>query len=920
MAELPTGTVTLLFTDIEGSTGLLERLGNRYVEILGEHQRLLRVAFAQFHGREVGTEGDAFFVAFAKASDAVAAAVAGQRALAAHRWPDETALHVRMGMHTGEPIVLGDDYAGLDVHRAARICAAGHGGQILLSQATWALLGAELPSGLGVRDLGEHRLKDLSHPQRLFQLVIPGLPADFAPLRALGPGPMNLPVQLTGFVGRERELAHARMLLQREEIRLLTLTGPGGTGKTRLAVRAAAEVRESFPDGVIFVELGSVNDPRLVVATIAQAMGVRETAGQSMLESLAQYADDRRLLLILDNFEQVLAAAPLIADLLAACLRLKALVTSRGALHVSGEHVYSVPPLSLPDQDVDGRASYDIASSDAVTLFVQRAQAASSSFAVTDANTPVFAEICRRLDGLPLAIELAAARIRLLSPQALLTRLERRLQLLKGGARELPARQQTLRATIDWSYALLEAGEQTLFARLAAFAGGCTLEAAEAVCDLDDGLDVLAGLDGLVDKNLLQPRDGPSGDSRVVLLETIREYALERLVERGEADAAARRHADYYLSFAEQVEPELLGPRQGAWYERLEADLNNLRAALAWSRVHQEVEATARLAASVLPFWISRSHANEGLRWLDTALEHRNRLSSPTLAKVLFAKGNLLLELGADHRQANTLLEESLAQFQELGDITWTVRAVSLLGWAASRAGDLDRSVALREQAVALARDEADEWNLAMALGNLGGSLWKVGDYARARAALEESLLLYRALGELEGIAFALCGLGLLTLGEGDYKRASSMLEEALVLARKVGHLPDTGRYLADLGVVVLHEAEYDRAVALFEESLRLARQVEDDLLTGQCLWGMAVLAAAHGRPVRAACLWGAAATLRYALVVPSVVARPLEERLLVPARERLESDTFDAEWAKGQAMRREDAIAYALVNNDEAP
>jgi tetratricopeptide (TPR) repeat protein len=290
----------------------------------------------------------------------------------------------------------------------------------------------------------------------------------------------------------------------------------------------------------------------------------------------------------------------------------------------------------------------------------------------------------------------------------------------------------------------------------------------------------------------------------------------------------------------------------------------------------------------------------------------------PALAKALFAKGDLLLELGADHRQANLLLEESLAQFQELGDITWTVRTISQLGWAASRAGDLDRSVALREQAVALARDEADKWNLAMALGNLGGSLWKVGDYARARAALEESLPLYRALGELEGIAFALCGLGMLTLSEGDHKRASSLLEEALVLARKVGHLPDTGRYLADLGVVVLHEAEYDRAAALFEESLRLARQVEDELLTGQCLWGMAVVAAAHGRPVRAACLWGAAAALRYMLVVPSVVVRPLEERLLVPARERLDSDTFDAEWARGQAMRREDAIAYALVNDDE--
>jgi predicted ATPase/class 3 adenylate cyclase len=919
MAKLPTGTVTLLITDIEGSTRLLARLGNRYVETLAAHRRLLRAAFAQFDGREVDTEGDGFFVAFAKASQAVAAAAAGQQALAAHPWPDGATLRVRMGIHTGEPIVVTHNYAGLDVHRAARICSAAHGGQVLLSQASRALLGDDLPSGVGLRDLGEHRLKDFPDPQRLFQLVVPGLPVDFPLLRTLGAHFIRLPTQLTSFVGRQGELAEVRKLLESPVVRLLTLIGSGGTGKTRLAVEVAVGFVEAFPDGVVFVALAPVTDPVLVMPTVAQALGIREAPGQSLLDRLAQQVGDRRLLLVLDNVEQVLDAAPAVVELLAACPRLKALVTSRAVLHVSGEQVYPVPPLSLPDHN-DSADLNDVAASEAVMLFVDRAQAVNPSFAVTDANAPVVAEICRRLDGLPLAIELAAGRSRLLSPQVLLTRLDRRLQLLKGGGHDLPARQQTLRATIDWSYDLLEADEQTLFARLAIFAGGCTLEAAEAVCNLEGDLDVLIGLDGLVDKNLLQPRVGPEGDSRLLMLETIREYGLERLIERQETDAVAQRHADYYLSLAEQAEPELLGPRQGAWYERLEADLNNLRAALAWSLAHQEVEVTARLAASVLPFWISRSHANEGLRWLDTALEHRNRLSSPSLAKVLFAKGNLLLELGADHRQANTLLEESVAQFQELGDITWTVRAVSLLGWAASRAGDLDRSVALREQAVALARGEADEWNLAMALGNLGGSLWKVGDYVRARATLEESLVLYRALGELEGTAFALCGLGMVTLSEGDYERASSLLEEALALARKVGHLPDTGRYLADLGVVVLHEAEYDRAVALFEESLRLARQVEDDLVSGQCLWGMAVVAAAQGRPVRAACLWGAAGALRYALVIPSVVFRSLEQHLLVPARDRLDSDTFDAAWAKGQAMRREDAIAYALVNDDEAP
>ena len=518
MIDLPTGTVTLLFTDIEGSTRLVERLGNRYVQVLAVHQELLRAAFDQHHGHEVGTEGDGFFVAFGKASDAVAAAVTAQRALASQPWPDGVMLRVRMGLHTGEPIVVARDYAGLDVHCAARICSAGHGGQALLSQPTCELLGHDLPAGVELRDLGEHRLKDLTEPQRLFQVVIPGLPAEFPPLRTLGPRPDDLPTPLTRFIGRQRELAQACALLQREETRLLTLTGPGGTGKTRLALEIAGGLVQAFPDGLAFVGLSAVHDPKLVVPTIAQALGISEAPGQSLLETLAEHVGDRRQLVVLDNFEQVLPAAAAVVELLVACPRLKALVTSRAALRVSGEQTFPVPPLSLPDQA--SAEPPDAVSSEAVALFADRARAVDASFAVTDANAPLLVEICRRLDGLPLAIELAASRARLLSPQALLARLERRLQVLKGGARDLPARQQTLRATLDWSYDLLEPEERTLFARLAVFAGGCSMEAAEAVCGLEDDLDVLAGLEALVDKNLLQPREGPDGGRRVVMLET----------------------------------------------------------------------------------------------------------------------------------------------------------------------------------------------------------------------------------------------------------------------------------------------------------------------------------------------------------------------------------------------------------------
>ena len=913
MAELPTGTVTLFFTDIEGSTELLERLGDRYVEALGEHRRLLRAAFAEFDGHELGTEGDAFFVAFSRANDAVAAAAAGQRALAAHPWPDGVALRVRMGMHTGEPIIVAHDYVGLDVHRAARVCSAGHGGQVLLSEATRELVDNHLSGELTVRDLGDHRLKGLTHPQRLFQLVIPGLPTEFPPLRTTAPRPMNFPTQLTMFIGRRRELAEVGKLLERREVRLLTLTGPGGTGKTRLAVQVAAELQSRFLDGAVFVALGPVDDPGLVMSTIAQTLGIKETTGQSVLQSLVEHVGDRRLLLLLDNFEQVLAAAPAVVDLLMACQQLTVLVTSRAALRLSGEHTYPVPPLSLPDRD-HTKVTGDVQSSEAVALFVQRARAVVPGFAISDANAPVLTEICRRLDGLPLAIELAAARSRLLPPQALLARLERRLQLLKDGPRDLPFRQQTLRATIDWSYDLLEPDERTLFARLAVFVGGCTLEAAEAVCNVDGHQDVLGDLDALVEKNLVQPSDGPDSDPRLVMLETIREYGLERLTERGEVAVIARRHADYYLDMAEQAEPELLGAQQGAWYERLEADLGNFRAVLAWSLAQREAEVTARLGAALTALWLSRGHANEGVRWLDAALEQRGSLPRPVLAKALFVKANLLLEIGADHGQVDVLVEESLGLFRELEDTTWTVRALSVLGWAVRRAGDADRGLALQAQAVAMARDQTDTWNLAMAVGNLGLSLLDAGKHAQAQAALEESLALSRELGEPEGIALALDGLAMLALVEGDHRRASSLLEEALTLARKVRNIPGTASLLADLGIVTLYQNDYGRAAALFEEALASAPQVEEELLIGECLWGVAAVAAAHSEPALAVRLWAAATSCRYAMHVLSPVIRPLEARLLEPARATLGSDVFNAEWNYGRAMRREDAIAHALA------
>src|SRR6266566_1306209 len=464
VGELPKGTVTLLFTDIEGSTSLLQRVGERYADLLEGCQHLLRTAFHHYHGHEVDTQGDAFFVVFARASDALSAAVDAQRSLDSQAWPQGIAVRVRMGLHTGEPHLADTGYMGLDVHRAARIMNAGHGGQILLSQTTRDLVEHELPEGASLRDLGAHRLKDLAHTSHLYQLVTPDLPADFPPLKTLDSYAHNLPVQLTSLIGREQEIAAVGHLLQRREVRLLTLTGPGGTGKTRLGLQVAAELSEEFSDGVFFVNLAPLSDPELVVPTIVQALGLKEAIGQSPLELLSAWLREKALLL-LDNFEQVVGAAVEVAELLAHCPKLNVLVTSRAVLHVRGEQEFAVPPLAVPDPnhlpDLVVLSQYE-----AVALFIIRAQAVKPDFQMTNATAPAVAEICVCLDGLPLALELAAARIKLFPPHVLLARLSHRLAVLTGGARDAPLRQQTLRNTLAWSYDLLDTQEQQLLRRL----------------------------------------------------------------------------------------------------------------------------------------------------------------------------------------------------------------------------------------------------------------------------------------------------------------------------------------------------------------------------------------------------------------------------------------------------------------------
>jgi predicted ATPase len=765
VGELPTGTVTFLFTDVEGSTRLLQELGEGYANALIEHRRLLRHAFARHGGVEVDTQGDAFFVAFARASDAVAAAAEAQEALGGGP------IRVRMGIHTGEPTLTTEGYVGLDVHRAARIAAAAHGSQVVLSHGT-----VELADGsFAVRDLGRHRLKDLTEPERLYQLGEQGFP----PLRSLYA--TNLPVQPTPLVGRERELGEALELLRTH--RLLTLTGPGGIGKTRLALQTAAELGDDFRDGVWFVSLASLHDPELVLPTVAKTLGIREP------ETVEGHLRERQALLLLDNFEQLLDAAASLAALLRGAPRSKLLVTSRSPLRVSGEQEYPVRPL---------------ADEEAVRLFIERARAAKPSFEADEAVM----EICRRLDNLPLALELAAVRVKVLSPQALLLRLDQRLSVLTGGPRDLRERQQTLRSTIAWSYDLLSPEEQELFARLAVFAGGCTVKAAEAVADADVDL-----LEALVDNSLLSQTD-----DRFWMLETIREFGLELLDEANDSQDLRRRHARFYADLLRSRNDEsahypfMPGRRLR---EVLAPDLDNVRTAVEWALAAGEVELALELvhASGALPL-----SAREIVGWYDRALGQADSVIPGTAARAYYdaAFNNVLL---GQVTEAHWLCERSVALYRKLGDAPGEGGALRLLGTLSGRAGKPEAARHYFGRALAI----ADEHRL---------------DHLRCSILHE--------LGEFERDV-------------GRPAQAGDLLMRSIELARAAGNLGLTGLALGGLGDLLLDEGDLDAADAQYLEAAAIGRDLKFDFMVMHCLGGLAATAAKRGDVDRAGKLWGAA-------------------------------------------------------------
>jgi predicted ATPase len=856
--DLPTGTVTFVFTDVEGSTSLLNELGaEAYADALADHRALIREACIRSGGVEVDTQGDAFFFAFPTAAGALDAASEFTDHLAANG-----KIRVRVGIHTGTPFMGEEGYVGHDVHRAARIAAAGHGGQVLLSQATQALV-----EGRDFSDLGDQRLKDFDELVRLYQLGR----VEFPPLKTLNN--TNLPIPGSSFLGRERELAGVISLLRNGGGRLVTLTGPGGSGKTRLAIEAAAEVVGNYRDGVFWIGLASLREPALVFETIGRTLGAND--------GLAEQISDRNLLLLLDNFEHLINAAPELSALLAACRNVRLLVTSRELLRLQGEVEYQVPPL---------------APSEAEKLFCAR------SLLQRDDE---IADLCRHLDDLPLAVELAAARTAVLSPAQIRDRLSQRLDLFKGG-RDADPRQQTLRATIEWSYDLLTEPDRRLFALLAVFAGGCTLDAAEEVGAAD-----VDGLQSLVDKSLVRRSGG-----RFWMLETIRELARERLNASGEAEAIGRRHAEWFLAAAERAEPFLKGAEQPAWLQRLEDDHDNLRKSLDWLLDHGESELAGRLAGALWLFWYMHGHVSEARRWLRRALDAGSDEPSETRAKLLDGAGYLAAEQSDD--EAIGLLKASLSCAKEVDATAAAAIAAAhlcgVLAEAGSGGSDLQAALAAGGEAVHFAREAGDDYALAVALNNLAATQRVLGDTERATAYLEESLELRRRIGDMSRIALSLANVAYIALGRGDTSRAAELYAEAAEIAGAIGDKRHLCFAFGGLAAVAYRERRWEDADTHARASLRIAKELGSKLAMVEAIFCLAGIAAATGDPARAARL-AAAAELHHSPLAPEGTDLDDEVRAKIEsAKAACDRGIWLQAWAAGRAMSLDEAADHAQL------
>ncbi|HVU66246.1 MAG TPA: tetratricopeptide repeat protein [Ktedonobacteraceae bacterium] len=912
MPEPPTGTITFLFTDIEGSTVRWEHFPERMRETLERHDTLLRRLMEDHGGFVFKTAGDAFYVAFSTAPEALKAAIEAQRALNRETWPDEISpLRVRMAIHTGAAEHRHNDYFGQPLNHVARTLSAGHGGQILLSAITQKLVVDTLPADITLLDLGKHFLKDIELPRHIFQVNAAGLPAVFPPLKTLDHHPNNLPVQLTPFVGRQHMLAKITHLLQQEDIRLLTLIGPGGIGKTRLGLQAAAQLTDTFPNGIFFVDLSTTYNPDTVLSVISQTLGIKEAGTKPLLERLKELLNGH-ILLLLDNFEQVTEAAPFLPELLAYCPGLKVLVTSRTALALTGEHEYYVEPLTCPQSahtlDLNALMEYE-----SIALFIQRARNVKLDFQVTRGNAPMIVEICNRLDALPLAIELAAARIKMLPPQAMLKHLNRRLQLLKDEKRDRTKRQQTLRGAIAWSYDLLNQDEKKLFAQLAVFNGGCTLDAIITVCPCveelaDDPLDVLTSL---IDKSLLRLQEREEEEPRFRMLHTIRDFALEQMASFGNEAEIQRRHFAYYLNLAEEAAPALTGTEQQLRLEQLDSELDNLHAALWWAAQQPQSDPGARLPAALWRFWLMRGYLHEGRHWLDTFL---SQASEPTITRGRLLEGASVLACRQkDYERASVLASEALELGRALNSQETLAGASISLAEIASMRGEHEQATALFEESLTIRRALGDKRGTASLLNNLGNVSLRQGQLDQAIALFEESQALLRAVGDQQALASVLNNLGEVERRRDNQERANLLYEESLKISRRLKYTWGIAAALNNLGSIACTQGNYVYALGVYKESLDLFHQLGDKLGIALSFEGLAEIAYAQKQLEQAALLLAHAEMLRQSIGTRALqLESTARENMSATLRSALGSEVFESLWDRGKSSQLDEAIAEA--------
>jgi predicted ATPase/class 3 adenylate cyclase len=913
MSEYPTGTVTFLLTDVQGSTGLWEQHADLMGAAMARHDAIIVTAVETAGGMTVRPrgEGDSRFAVFANVVNAVRAVSEIQRKLVSGFEDFPFALKVRAGLHTGAAEWREGDYYGSAVNRCARIRGLAHGGQTLLSQATAELVRDDLPDGATLVEMGTHRLKGLSRPETIFQLWLPGLDNDFPPLESAEGFLTNLPRPPAELIGREREKRELTAMLIESSARLVTLTGPGGTGKTRLSLEVGHRLHGSFHDGAFFVDLASISDPALVMPTIAHTLGIREGGDRSPFDNLKDFLAGRETLLILDNLEQIIAVAPAVAQLLAVAPKIKLLATSRIPLQIRGEREY--PLATLPVPAGDSLSLDELTANEAVQLFVRRAQATRPAFELTADNATAIAAICRRLDGLPLAIEIAAARIRMLPPPALLKRLDQSLNLLTGGAADLPTRQQTMRGAIDWSYQLLQSPDQALFARLGVFVGGFTLANAESIANADGQLDVFTGIEALLNNSLLRPVESVTDEPRFDMLQTIRDYALDQLAQSGELAELRRIHAEQYANEVVVNWLHLYGPRAVERLAYLEEEHDNYRAAIAWGlEPGHDIFVSSQICVAHFWFWYRHGHLHEGREWAEKVVRategtsgHARVLGLISAAVMAIWQGDMKV---ADHHYEalKRLLDNT--QVDEIVSMAYMTYGVSLVNQGRDREAYSQLSMAAER-----VDQEGDQWSKCTTLVHLANASLGLGQIKQAETWLQEALPMAQQIGDVWQIAFCLNNFGEVARVQGNYEKAKNYYLESEALYREADAVGDHARLIHTLGFIALHDGDAAQAEANFRESLAAFRKLGNQrgiaeslsglagvaVVTGESAWATPLLSAADARMVSSGAAWW-----------------PADRVELERTRQRLREALGEAEyarlWAQGQGMSLEEAIAYA--------